>query len=70
MRLAALGLVALALTACESNQERSAKLEKAAKVHEGEAARRRALAQRALTITRPSTKVTATSVRELSAAAS
>jgi hypothetical protein len=61
VRLAALGLVALALTACESNQERSAKLEKAAKVHEGEGARRRALAQRALTITRPSAKVKVTS---------
>jgi hypothetical protein len=60
VRLAALGLVALALTACESNQERSAKLEKAAKAHEGEAARRRALAQRALTIKRPSTKVKVT----------
>lgn len=60
MRLAALGLLALALTACESNQERSAKLEKAAKVHEGEAARHRALAQRALTITRASTKVKVT----------
>ena len=53
-------LAALALTACESNQERSAKLEKAAKVQEGAAARRRALAQRALTITRPSTKVKVT----------
>ncbi len=50
-------LVALALTGCESNQERSAQLEKVAKQHEGEAARRRALAQRALTITRQSTRV-------------
>jgi hypothetical protein len=57
VRLAALVLVALALTACESNQERSAKLEKAAKAHEGEAAQRRALALRALQITRPSAKV-------------
>jgi hypothetical protein len=53
----ALALVALTLTACESNQERSAKLEKAADKHKGEAARRRALAQQALTITRTSTKV-------------
>jgi hypothetical protein len=57
VRLAALVLLALALAACESNQERSAKLEKAAKAHEDEAAKRRALAQRALTITRPSAKV-------------
>jgi hypothetical protein len=62
--VAALVLLALALAACESNQERSAKLEKAAKLHEGEAAKRRALAQRALTITRASSKVkvTATAV--------
>lgn len=57
MRLAALALLALALAACESNQERSAKLERAATLHEDEAAKRRALAQRALTITRPSTKL-------------
>lgn len=57
MRLAALALVALALTACESNQERSAKLERAAEKHKGEAARRRALAQRALTITQVSKKI-------------
>lgn len=57
MRLAALALVALTLTACESNQERSAKLEKAAKQQERQAVQRRELAQRALTITRPSTRV-------------
>jgi hypothetical protein len=57
VRLAALALVALALTACESNQERSAKLERAAETYKGEAARRRALAQRALTITRVSKKI-------------
>jgi hypothetical protein len=57
VRLMALALVALALTACESNQERSAKLEKVADEHKGEAARRRRLAQQALTITRTSTKV-------------
>jgi hypothetical protein len=64
VRLAALALVALALTACESNQERSATLEKAADLHKGQAAARRALAQRALTITHVSTKVkvTATAV--------
>jgi hypothetical protein len=64
VRLAALALVALALTACESNQERSARLEKAADRHKGEAARQRALAQQALTITRVSSrvKVTATAV--------
>jgi hypothetical protein len=60
VRLAALVLLSLALAACESNQERSAKLEKADKLHEGEAAKRRALAQRALAITRPSTKVRVT----------
>ena len=57
MRVAALALVALALTACESNQERSAKLEKTADLHKGEAAKRRALAEQALTITRLSTRV-------------
>jgi hypothetical protein len=61
VRLAALVLVALALTACESNQERSAKLEKAADLHKAQAARQRALAQRALTITRPSAKLRVTS---------
>jgi hypothetical protein len=54
---AALVLVALALTGCESNQERSAALEKIDKPREAEAAKRRALAQRALTITHESTKV-------------
>jgi hypothetical protein len=57
VRLTVLVLMALALTGCESNQERSAHLEKLATAHEGEAARRRAIAQRALTITRPSAKV-------------
>jgi hypothetical protein len=57
VRLAVLVLVALALTACESNQERSAKLEKADKHQEREAVQRRELAQRALTITRQSTRV-------------
>jgi hypothetical protein len=64
VRLAALALVALALSACESNQERSAKLAKAANAHNAEVARHEALAQRALTITKASTKVrvTATAV--------
>jgi hypothetical protein len=64
VRLAALALVALALTACESNQERSAKLEKVANRHKGEAARRRALAEQALTIKQLSirVKVVATAV--------
>jgi hypothetical protein len=57
VRLAALVLVALALTGCESNQERSAKLEKAAKRQQREAGQRTALAQRAMTITQQSTKV-------------
>jgi hypothetical protein len=64
VRRAALVLAVLAITGCESNQERSAKLEKAAKQREGEAAQRRQLAQRALTITRESdkVKVTATAI--------
>jgi hypothetical protein len=53
-------LAVLAITGCESNQERSAKLEKAAKQREGEAAQRRQLAQRALTITHESNKVKVT----------
>ncbi|HSZ03571.1 MAG TPA: hypothetical protein VK778_00070 [Solirubrobacteraceae bacterium] len=57
MRLAALVLVALALTACESNQERSAELEKLAKRHKRETAKQEALAQRALSITEQSAKV-------------
>jgi hypothetical protein len=61
VKLAALVLAALALTACESNQERSAKLEQAAKRHEHEVGRRQALAQRALEITRVSTKIKVTS---------
>jgi hypothetical protein len=57
VRRAALVLVALALTGCESNQERSAKLEKLAKQHKRETAKQEALARRALSITRQSTKV-------------
>jgi hypothetical protein len=57
VRLAALALAALALTACESNQERSAKIEKAQAHHDHEVAQRLALAERALTITHESTKV-------------
>lgn len=64
MRAAALVLAALALTACESSQEKSAKLEKVAKREAKEAAARRPLAQRGLSITRESkiVKVTATAV--------
>lgn len=65
LALAAL-LPALALAACESNQERSAKLEKVAKQHEREAAAHRALAERALTITRQSTSVKAIATDVLS----
>jgi hypothetical protein len=60
VRLAALALLALALAACESNQERNAALKKARHPQEVEEAKRRAVAQRALTITRPSTKVKVT----------
>jgi hypothetical protein len=60
VKLAALVLAALALTACESNQERSAKLEQAAKRHEHEVRQQQALAQRALQITRVSTKIKVT----------
>jgi hypothetical protein len=61
VKLVALVLAALALTACESNQERSAKLEQAAKRHEHEVRQQQALAQRALEITRVSTKIKVTS---------
>jgi hypothetical protein len=57
VKLAALVLAALALTGCESNQERSAALKKARHPQEVEEAKRRALAERALTITRQSTNV-------------
>jgi hypothetical protein len=57
VRLTALVLLAFALAACESNQERNAALKKARHPQEVEEAKRRALAQRALTITRPSAKV-------------
>jgi hypothetical protein len=66
VRLAALVLAALALTACETNQERSAKLEKAAKQRERAAVARRTLAERVLTITRQSTKVKVTATAVLS----
>jgi hypothetical protein len=64
VRRAALVLVALALTACESNLQRSASVEKTVKAHSREIAQREALAQRALSITHVSTKVkvTATAV--------
>ena len=66
MRLAALVLAALALSACETNQERSAKLEKTAKQRERAAVARRTLAERVLTITRQSTKVRVTATAVLS----
>jgi hypothetical protein len=61
VKLAALVLAALALTGCESNQERSAKLEQAAKRHSHQVGQQQALAQRALEITRVSTKIKVTS---------
>jgi hypothetical protein len=60
VRRAALVLAALALTGCESNQERSAKLEKVADQHKREHAQREARARRALTIATPSTKISVT----------
>jgi len=48
-------LVALALTGCESSQEKSAKLEREAKLH------LKQVAETEVTITRPSTRVQATS---------
>jgi hypothetical protein len=61
VKRAALVLAALALTACESNQERSAKLEQAAKRHSHEVGRQQAVAQRALDIKQLSTKIKVTS---------
>lgn len=60
----ALGAAALALGGCESNQERSAKIQKAEERGEHEAAERRELAERALTIAHESNtvKVTATAL--------
>ncbi|HEV2924702.1 MAG TPA: hypothetical protein VGW98_11745 [Solirubrobacteraceae bacterium] len=57
MRRTALVLAALALTACESNLQRSARIEKTVKAHAHEIAAHEAQAQRALTITKLSTKV-------------
>lgn len=54
MRLLALALAAIALAGCESTQEQSAKLEKVARREGAEAARKKGLTQRSLTITRPS----------------
>lgn len=58
MRLLALALAALALAGCESTQEESAKLEKAAKQEAAHAARNKPPAQRNLSITKASTVVT------------
>lgn len=64
MRRAALALVALALTGCETTAEKSAKLERAAKQQQAKGAAQEALAKRGLSITRQSTriKVVATTV--------
>jgi hypothetical protein len=60
LRRAALVLVALALTGCETNQERSAKLERAAKQNEHEALLHGRSAQQGLSIKHPSTKIRVT----------
>ena len=57
MRWAALALLALTLTGCETTAEKSAKLERAAKQQEQGAERRAALARRGLSITRPNRSV-------------
>lgn len=59
MRWAPLLLAALAfaLAGCETTAEKSAKIERVAKVREAKEAKARAAAQRALTISRPSRKV-------------
>lgn len=57
MRWLALALAALALTGCESNQERSAKLEKVAKARERATGKQGALARNAAVVTHESTKV-------------
>jgi hypothetical protein len=57
VKLAALVLAALALTGCESNQQRSAKLAKAAKQREHETELHAQAAQKALAITHVSTRV-------------
>lgn len=54
MRAVALALAALALTACESSQEENAKLEKVYRREAAEGAKRRAAAERALSIPHPS----------------
>ncbi len=57
MRRAALALVALTLTGCETTQEKAAKLEKIAELHEREAAKHGAPGKRGLAIVHESTKV-------------
>jgi hypothetical protein len=57
MRRAALVLLALALTGCETSAEKSAELEKLAKLQENHASQHQTLLQRGLSITRQSTKV-------------
>ena len=69
--LALAALAALALGACETTQEKSAKLERAAKLHAAQASRRKAQAERALDITTPSrvVKVIATKILRTSESA-
>jgi hypothetical protein len=57
VRRAALALVALALTGCETTAEKSAKLERAAKQQRAKGAAQEALARRGLSITHPSTRI-------------
>lgn len=57
MRWAALALLALALTGCETTAEKSARLERAAKGQEAAAKSREAAAQRALALGPPSRRV-------------
>jgi hypothetical protein len=59
VRWLALALAALALTGCETTQEKAAKLEKIAARHEREAAKNGKVAQRGLSIQRESTKIRA-----------
>ncbi|HWJ50686.1 MAG TPA: hypothetical protein VNR42_06680 [Solirubrobacteraceae bacterium] len=57
MRRAALALVALALTGCETTAEKSSELERAAKQQQAKGAAQEALAKHGLSITRQSTRV-------------
>ena len=59
----ALALASTALTACESSQEKSAKLEKVIKREARETARQQALARQSLSIARPSAVVKVTEAK-------